>query len=301
MWREVFGRRLLRVDLEPLSDLPFHAQATLRALPGLRTVACTGSALGFQRTRAIAADDEGSISMIVNLGESCNASQRGREVALGAGDAVAVLHHEPAAVTFAAGTYVGLFVPRPALARRVHNIDDATLRLISHRTEALRLLVSYLTSVREELALGSPKLRRVVVSHIHDLIALALAPHGAVDESGLSAVRAARLAAILKSIAERFQEPELGVAAVARSQRISPRYLQGLLEKAGASFTARLNELRLQEAFRLLTAPRESPRRISDIALQVGFSDISHFNRLFRSRFGDTPSGVRGEGRRVPL
>jgi len=39
----------------------------------------------------------------------------------------------------------------------------------------------------------------------------------------------------------------------------------------------------------------EPPRRISDVALQVGFSDISHFNRLFRSRFGDTPRGVRGQ------
>jgi AraC-like DNA-binding protein len=29
------------------------------------------------------------------------------------------------------------------------------------------------------------------------------------------------------------------------------------------------------------------------VALQAGLSDISHFNRLFRSRFGDTPKGVR--------
>jgi hypothetical protein len=28
------------------------------------------------------------------------------------------------------------------------------------------------------------------------------------------------------------------------------------------------------------------------VALQAGFSDISQFNRLFRARFGDTPSAV---------
>jgi AraC-like DNA-binding protein len=49
-------------------------------------------------------------------------------------------------------------------------------------------------------------------------------------------------------------------------------------------------------AFTLLTEAR-GERRISDVALQVGFSDISHFNRLFRSRFGDTPGGVRGQRR----
>jgi transcriptional regulator GlxA family with amidase domain len=37
--------------------------------------------------------------------------------------------------------------------------------------------------------------------------------------------------------------------------------------------------------------------RICDIALQAGFSDISHFNRLFRSRFGDMPKGVRAHAR----
>jgi AraC-like DNA-binding protein len=53
--------------------------------------------------------------------------------------------------------------------------------------------------------------------------------------------------------------------------------------------------MRLQRAFALLTEA-DGNYRISDIALQVGFSDISHFNRLFRSRFGDTPSGVRARG-----
>ncbi len=84
---------------------------------------------------------------------------------------------------------------------------------------------------------------------------------------------------------------------MARDLRISPRYLQRLLETSGTSFTARVNELRLQRAFTLLTETRDGELRISDIALQVGFSDISHFNRLFRSRFGDTPRGVRGQRR----
>jgi AraC-like DNA-binding protein len=31
-----------------------------------------------------------------------------------------------------------------------------------------------------------------------------------------------------------------------------------------------------------------------DIAWSAGFSDISHFNRVFRRRFGETPSSLRG-------
>jgi len=32
---------------------------------------------------------------------------------------------------------------------------------------------------------------------------------------------------------------------------------------------------------------------IIDIAFAVGFGDVSHFNRVFRRRFDETPSGVR--------
>ncbi|RFZ87578.1 AraC family transcriptional regulator [Shinella sp. WSJ-2] len=35
------------------------------------------------------------------------------------------------------------------------------------------------------------------------------------------------------------------------------------------------------------------PERIGDIALEVGFSDISYFNRCFRKRFGCSPRAVR--------
>jgi AraC-like DNA-binding protein len=57
--------------------------------------------------------------------------------------------------------------------------------------------------------------------------------------------------------------------------------------------------LRLQRAFALLIEPPGSARRISDIALEAGFSDISHFNRLFRARFGVSPRGVRAAGRAI--
>jgi AraC-like DNA-binding protein len=294
MWRAEFARSLLRVDIEPLSDLPFEAEATLRELPGLRTLACTGSAARFRRTRAMAADGDDSISLIVNLDKSCAASQRGRNAETGAGDGIAVLNDVPAEVTHAQGSYFSLFVPRAALASRLKHVEDATLRPIPRDTEPLRLLMSYMRTVQDELVLATPKLRRLVVTHVHDLVALALNPAHAVGESCLRAVAAARLSAALNHIAKCFQDPELSVAAVARSQRISPRYLQRLLEASGTSFTARVTELRLQRASALLSEP--GTRRIADIALDAGFSDISHFNRLFRVRFGDTPSAIRAQG-----
>jgi AraC-like DNA-binding protein len=62
---------------------------------------------------------------------------------------------------------------------------------------------------------------------------------------------------------------------------------------AGADFAVRLNELRLRKAGDLLA--REGDRRISDIAFDCGFNDLSYFNRSFRRRFGLTPSAARGK------
>ena len=139
--------------------------------------------------------------------------------------------------------------------------------------------------------------RPIIRRHIVDLAALAATTRCAIGESGASAVVATRLAAALDYIASHFSDPELSVAKVAQSLQISTRYLQWLLKTSGTSFTAHVTELRLNHALMLLTAQDLSDVRICDIALRAGFPDISHFNRIFRSRFGDAPKGVRAHAR----
>jgi AraC-like DNA-binding protein len=294
MWREEFGRHIVNVDIEPSSSEPFQAEATLHVLQGLRTLAWQGSAMLFKRSQANIADGDDSIGMIICSPRRSLLSQRGQEIELRAGDAIALLHAEPAIVTYEEGLQFGLSVPRDALTPRVTNIDSLAMRPISRRTEALRLLMTYLRSALRDGALAAPKLRDAVVNHIHDLAALAISECAPLGESSGSAVVAARHSAALDHITKHFQDPELSLELVARCQGISPRYLQHLMTSSGTSFTERVNELRLQRAFALLIESHGRARRISDIALEVGFSDISHFNRLFRTRFGVSPRGVRG-------
>jgi AraC-like DNA-binding protein len=54
---------------------------------------------------------------------------------------------------------------------------------------------------------------------------------------------------------------------------------------------------RLARVHRTLADARYADRAISDIALAVGFGDVSTFNREFRRRFGMTPSDVRAAAR----
>ena len=86
-------------------------------------------------------------------------------------------------------------------------------------------------------------------------------------------------------------EQPIATRGIARD--ITPRYVQRLFEEAGATLTEYVLGQRLARAHRLLTDPRRTERTLTAIAFEVGFSDLSYFNRAFRRRFGATPSDAR--------
>src|SRR5262249_3881696 len=104
---------------------------------------------------------------------------------------------------------------------------------------------------------------------------------------------AARLRAIKSDIAANLSRDDLSVVEIALKQRVTPRYVQLLFEHQGTTFTEYVRNARLNRAHRILADPHLADRRISDIAFDVGFSDLSYFNKAFRRRFGETPSDVR--------
>jgi AraC-like DNA-binding protein len=91
----------------------------------------------------------------------------------------------------------------------------------------------------------------------------------------------------------RLADPELSAAALGRRLGLSERYVQQLLEGAGISFSGYARELRLKRAHQMLRDPLTRHLRAGDIAAMAGFDDLSHFNRMFRLKFGETPTDAR--------
>ncbi len=122
-----------------------------------------------------------------------------------------------------------------------------------------------------------------IAAHLLDLAALGLGARGdlaaAAQRRGL---RAVRLKSLLMILEKRFTEPDFSAHKLAAATGLSERYVNELLFEAGASFTMRLTELRLTKAAALLV--HDTERRISDIAFDCGFNDLSYFNRCFRRR-----------------
>jgi AraC-like DNA-binding protein len=110
-------------------------------------------------------------------------------------------------------------------------------------------------------------------------------------------VRAARLRLIKEDIAAQLDRADLSVATIAARHRIKPRWIQRLFEREGMTFTEYVLAQRLARAHRLLADPRYASQKISTIAFNVGFGDLSYFNRAFRRRYGAAPSELRAAAR----
>lgn len=301
MFRDVIGHKIANLDLEPMGDGPFRCQADFRALPGLAMASIVSSSQHVRRTKElIAADGNNDLILSVPVKGAAFVSQLGREATVADGDAVLLFNAEPGSVSYlSTARILSLRLPADALAPMIADLDAACVGKIPRDGEAIRLLVAYVALLQREHALVAHELRRAVVAHVYDLAALAL---GATRDAAAIAedrgVRAARLHAIKSGIVENIGRRDLSVAAVAARHGVTPRYVQRLFEAEGTTFSEFLLGQRLARAHRLLGDPRCAGRTISTIAFDVGFGDLSYFNRTFRRRYGASPSDVREAAQR---
>lgn len=299
IWREVYGRMIHQVEIEPLGSDSFHADLTLRLLPGLAVASGPCSAAHFRSTPSLIAQSADSIGLPIPLNGSGIIRQCGRETEIGPGETVVSTTIDPGVWTLSeGGSFIVLRIARHLIAPLVPDLDATIGRHIRHDTEALRLLLDYLRVFRERAVLTDHAVQRLVTTHIVDLAALAIgAHHDAAVAAGHRAVRAARLQAIKADVMENVGRLDLSVAAIAARHRVTPRHIHRLFEAEDASFTQFVNGQKLARAHRMLADFRHDGRRISDIAYDLGFADLSAFNRMFRRRYEATPSEVRNKSR----
>jgi AraC-like DNA-binding protein len=87
------------------------------------------------------------------------------------------------------------------------------------------------------------------------------------------------------------QTEELSLEQVAKSVNTSKFYFCKIFKKAtGINFTDYLSRVRTERAKNLLLNPN---LRVSEIAYEVGFQSLTHFNRVFKRILGSSPTHYR--------
>jgi AraC-like DNA-binding protein len=296
--REVYGRLTGRVEIEPARGVPVHFRAIARALPGLVISSFSASSANIERTREMLADGNDDILLAVSPTAGHLVSHVGRELMTGPGEANLFSLADPISTKMASVSQcLNIALQRRVLAGLVPDLDDRLLRPIASQTEALQLLTNYVRIV-EDQSLATLELRHLVVSHVYDLVALALgATRDASEIAKARGLRAARLHAIKAEILSGLNRRDLSLTGLAARHGVTPRYVQILFDDEGTTFSRFVLDQRLALAHRMLSDPRFAGRTISAIAYAAGFGDLSHFNRAFRRRYGESPSDVRSSAR----
>jgi len=89
------------------------------------------------------------------------------------------------------------------------------------------------------------------------------------------------------------QGEALSLGQVAKAVNTSTFYFCKMFKKAtGLNFTDYVSRTRIEKAKNLLLNPN---LRVSEIAFEVGFQSLTHFNRVFKKIVGESPTEYRGE------
>jgi YesN/AraC family two-component response regulator len=96
-----------------------------------------------------------------------------------------------------------------------------------------------------------------------------------------------------KEYIQEHQTESLRLTHVARAVNTSTFYFCKMFKKAtGINFTDYLSRVRIEKSKNLLLNPN---LRVSEIAYEVGFQSLTHFNRVFKKILGQSPTEYRSQ------
>lgn len=297
-WRDYWGRRIFGTDVEQATDDPFDGEVRIRTFPGIHLISSRLSPVRLIRSSALTTDGNDCLGLVTS---SCGigTAQEGRELSLARGEATFLSSSDPSILESGEnGLLCCILVERRMLSPLARDPETAIQRAIPANHGLLRLLLGYLSIAVDDEAVFSADFSGVIASHVRDLIALMLEPDLDREAVG-SGLRAVQLAHIKRYLADNCGDASLSIHHVASRTGLSVRYIQRLFARQGTTFTDYLLDRRLERVCRSLSAPSNADRTVASIALDAGFSDISHFNRCFKSKFGLSPRDYRAGQRKL--
>ena len=291
--RRVLGHAIGRETMPAGRSLPFAARCALATRPDLGLMCCFDPAAQWCWPR----DLEGAAHhhVLIRPAEGrVVIEQGGRRIALKAREAAVLSLVPETRFSLVQINRVDLIMLDETRLPILREMQGAGLmQPLPRINRGLQVLAHYGALVmRGLLPLHSAALQDLAIGHIHDLVGIALADRSLPVPLSTEDRRSGRLMAIKADIEARLEQRDLGIDMIAGLHGVSARAIQKLFETETRTFSDYVLQRRLERAWhRLLTA--EGSPTISAVAFEVGFGDLSYFNRSFRKRFGCAPSQVR--------
>jgi AraC-like DNA-binding protein len=181
-----------------------------------------------------------------------------------------------------------VMIPRPLLASRLPFAESMAARRIPAvaRTGPIAgSLVQHLFQMEEatEEAID----RRLGASAL-DVISTML--EAEVGQQSSDARQRRRLDEVKGYMLAHMHDCDLDVQNIAQGTSTAPRTLYRLFAREATTPIQWLWEQRLTASYRLLSEAKVA--RVTEVAMICGFKDVSHFSKVFRAMFGQSPSSL---------
>ncbi len=301
-WREAVCETYVQLSCESNRRDDFWGEIDLERLPKLAVSFVTSAPQDVYRRRTeIAKANDAFFLISLQLGSHSTVTQRDREAYLKPGDFALYSSTDPYVLRMPEDfKQLVLQIPREELLRRLPNADLLTGRTVSAQSPVGALVSRSLHQFSRAIGEPSDTVRQFMQDSLIDMVA-----------TGLSSLDASRLELSLPEqqitarakafIQSNLDNPALDRTRVADAVGISLRRLSEIFAGEGLSVAAYIREARLQRIADALCDPRYQRYSISDIAMRWGVNNLQHFSKIFRDRFGRSPSSYRNEKRIGPL
>ncbi|WP_407116388.1 helix-turn-helix domain-containing protein [Bradyrhizobium sp. LMG 9283] len=244
----------------------------------------------------IAASDRSCFYLNLKLAGRCRIQQDGREISLSPGQVgifdsdrqFALLHDRGPQLQVAS-----FWVPAEALRERLPASFEISAVRVSDDPFVGHLIVETARTLSDGALRMTEDEGVLLFRALIELVAVSLSRRSRAGAAESESLADATALALKRAIHQRLRQPGLAVADVAEAVGISERYVHKLLARSGSSFTEYVIDHRLDGAAKDLRDAAMADRAIGAIAFDWGFSDLSHFTRRFKQRFGCRPRDWR--------
>jgi AraC-like DNA-binding protein len=322
-WRDAVCETFVRLECETKPEAPFHGRLESGCLGDLHVSRVQSSPQIVQRTRLAAAQaNEAYVLLSIQTRGSTLIEQEGSQAVLTPGCLAFYDSARPYTLTLPNDfDQIVLHLPRQLIetsstsglnhmAQRLNAANPFAQAIFALAPQLLKLASAAPTALAERTAkaaieiislalasLASPKVDEQGVNNSVDALKLGGSTSidlGKVPKSTHSSLVSESLVwRIRELIASQLDDPSLTPELLATQTHVSLRRLQEVFQQHGTTLSECIWDMRLEFGRNLLVTPNHFPESISVIAFRSGFSDIAHFSRRFKNRYGLSPSAYR--------
>ncbi|WP_024693940.1 helix-turn-helix domain-containing protein [Pseudomonas syringae] len=284
-WQEVVSSTYGLVASQPLNEAPFDGRLNVRGQGSVTFTRIQSSPLHYRRLQQDRESDH--FLLTLSLCPDALVVQNDRESRQGAGDIVLYDSAQPYACSYPEGDdQIVLTVPRKLFLQHIPSAECLVCRTLDGRSALGRVAAVVLTEAWNAEGLSDPLSERLNASLL-DVLSTAFDSVFGDTDIRRQSHQMQQLQRIKQFLLNNLPDTGLTAENIALATHVSPRTLNRLFAQEGTTAIRWLWQQRLSACHDALL--KRHVRRVSDAALNFGFTNLSHFSRAFKNAYGIPP------------